>query len=137
IERLRAILSSERLVMEIVIDELKTVRDRFADARRTTLIDDTSDLNVRDLIAHEEIPTTVSHNAYIKRTSLDEYRFQHRGGTGLIGMRLPDDDYVQHLFIASTHAYLIVFSDRGRAYWLRVHQIPESGRDARGRSLAN
>ncbi len=137
IERLRAILSSDRLVMEIVIDELKAVRDKFSDARRTNIIDDTSDLNVLDLIADEEIAITVSHKGYIKRTSLDEYRFQHRGGAGLIGMRLPDDDYVQHLFIASTHAYLIVFSDRGRAYWLRVHQIPDSGRDARGRSLAN
>ncbi len=80
---------------------------------------------------------TVSHKGYIKRTSLDEYRFQGRGGAGTIGMRLPDDDYVQHLFVASTHAYLIVYSDRGRAYWLRVHEIPDAGRDARGKSIAN
>jgi DNA gyrase subunit A len=137
IERLRAILGSDRLVMEIVIAELKAMREKFADARRTVIVEDSSDLNMLDLIADEEIAITVSHKGYIKRTSLDEYRFQHRGGVGLIGMRLPDDDYVQHLFVASTHAYLIVFSDKGRAYWLRVYEIPESGRDARGRSLAN
>jgi DNA gyrase subunit A len=137
IERLRAILGSDRLVMEIVIGELKAMREKFADPRRTAIVEDSSDLNMLDLIADEEIAITVSHKGYIKRTSLDEYRFQHRGGVGLIGMRLPDDDYVQHLFVASTHAYLIVFSDKGRAYWLRVYEIPETGRDARGRSLAN
>jgi DNA gyrase subunit A len=137
IERLRGILGSERLVMEIVITELKDARDRFGDARRTEIIEDTSDINILDLIADEDMAITVSHKGYIKRTSLDEYRFQGRGGAGTIGMRLPDDDYVHHLFVASTHAYLIVFSDRGRAYWLRVHEIPDAGRDARGKSIAN
>ncbi|HTU98906.1 MAG TPA: DNA gyrase subunit A [Luteitalea sp.] len=137
IERLRAILGSERLVMEIVINELKDARDRFGDARRTEIVEDTSDINILDLIADEDMAITVSHKGYIKRTALDEYRFQGRGGSGTIGMRLPDDDYVHHLFVASTHAYLIVFSDRGRAYWLRVHEIPDSGRDARGKSIAN
>jgi DNA gyrase subunit A len=137
IERLRAILGSERLVMEIVINELKDARDRFGDARRTEIIEDTSDINILDLIADEDMAITVSHKGYIKRTSLDEYRFQGRGGAGTIGMRLPDDDYVHHLFVASTHAYLIVYSDRGRAYWLRVHEIPDAGRDARGKSIAN
>jgi DNA gyrase subunit A len=137
IERLRNILGSERLVMEIVITELKDARDRFGDARRTEIVEDTSDLNILDLIADEDMAITVSHKGYIKRTSLDEYRFQGRGGAGTIGMRLPDDDYVHHLFVASTHAYLIVFSDRGRAYWLRVYEIPDAGRDARGKSIAN
>src|SRR6187402_42057 len=103
IERLLAILANERLVMEIVINELKDARDRFGDARRTEIVDDTSDLNILDLIADEDMAITVSHKGYIKRTSLDEYRFQGRGGAGTIGMRLPDDDYVQHLFVASTH----------------------------------
>jgi DNA gyrase subunit A len=137
IERLRAILGSDRLVLAIVINELNDARERFGDARRTEIIEDTSDLNVLDLIADEDMAITVSHKGYIKRTALDEYRFQGRGGAGTIGMRLPDDDYVHHLFVASTHAYLIVFSDRGRAYWLRVHEIPDAGRDARGKSIAN
>ncbi|MBA2353762.1 MAG: DNA gyrase subunit A [Acidobacteria bacterium] len=137
IERLRAILGSDRLVMQIVITELKAARDKFGDARRTEIIEDSSDINVLDLIADEEMAITVSHKGYIKRSALDEYRFQGRGGAGTIGMRLPDDDYVQHLFVASTHAWLIVFSDRGRAYWLRVYEIPDTGRDARGKSLAN
>jgi len=137
IERLRAILGSDRLVMEIVIRELTGARDRFGDARRTEIVEDTSDIDILDLIADEDMAITVSRKGYIKRTSLDEYRFQGRGGAGTIGMRLPDDDYVHHLFVASTHAYLIVFSDRGRAYWLRVHEIPDAGRDARGKSIAN
>ena len=137
IERLRAILASERLLMQIIADELKETRDKSGDERRTEIIDATGEINVEDLIAEEDMAITVSNTGYIKRTAISTYRNQRRGGKGRIGMRTRDEDFVSHLFVASTHAYIMIFSDRGRAYWLKVHEIPDVGPGGKGKSIAN
>ena len=137
IERLRAILASERLLMQIIVDELKAVREKYGDDRRTDIIDETGELSIEDLIAEEDMAITVSNTGYIKRTAISTYRNQRRGGKGRIGMRTRDEDFVSHLFVASTHAYIMIFSDRGRAYWLKVHEIPDVGPGGKGKSIAN
>jgi DNA gyrase subunit A len=137
IERLRAILASEGLLMQIVVQELKEVQAGYGDERRTRIIDETGEFRVEDLIAEEDMAITVSNTGYIKRTAITTYRNQRRGGKGRIGMRTREDDFVGHLFVASTHAYIMIFSDRGRAYWLKVHEIPDVGPDGRGKAIAN
>jgi DNA gyrase subunit A len=137
IERLRAILASERLLMQIIVDELKAVRTKYGDDRRTQIIDESGELSIEDLIAEEDMAITVSNTGYIKRTAISTYRNQRRGGKGRIGMRTRDEDFVSHLFVASTHAYIMIFSDRGRAYWLKVHEIPDVGPGGKGKSIAN
>src|SRR6186997_2862404 len=126
IERLRAILSSEKLLMEIVVRELREVRDRYGDARRTEVLAEEGEFRIEDLIAEEDMAITVSNTGYIKRTAITSYRSQRRGGKGRIGMRTREEDFVSHLFVASTHAYIMIFSDRGRAYWLKVHRFQTS-----------
>jgi DNA gyrase subunit A len=137
IERLLAILSSERLLMQMVIDELRAVRDKHGDERRTQIIAEEGEFRIEDLIAEEDMAITVSNTGYIKRTAITNYRNQRRGGKGRIGMRTREEDFVSHLFVASTHAYIMIFSDRGRAYWLKVHEIPDVGPDGRGKAIAN
>ena len=138
IERLRAILASERLLMQMIVDELRAVRDTFGDDRRTEIVEGESvEISIEDLIAEEDMAITVSHTGYIKRTAISTYRNQRRGGKGRIGMRTRDEDFVSHLFVASTHAYIMIFSDRGRAYWLKVHEIPDVGPGGKGKSIAN
>jgi DNA gyrase subunit A len=138
IERLRAILASERLLMQMIVDELRAVRDKFGDNRRTEIVDaESGEISIEDLIAEEDMAITVSHTGYIKRTAISTYRNQRRGGKGRIGMRTRDEDFVSHLFVASTHAYIMIFSDRGRAYWLKVHEIPDVGPGGKGKSIAN
>jgi len=137
IERLRGILSSEALLIGIVVDELRQIRDKFGDARRTDMIEESGEFRVEDLIADEDVVITATSTGYIKRTALDAYRKQRRGGKGLIGMQTRDEDVVQHLFVANTHAYILIFSDRGRCYWLRVYDVPEVGRSSKGKSIAN
>src|SRR6185436_6076424 len=138
IERLRAILASERLLMQIIVDELKAVRDKYGDARRTEVIEgESGELSIEALIEDEDMAITVSNTGYIKRTAISTYRNQRRGGKGRIGMRTRDEDFVSRLFVASTHAYIMIFSDRGRAYWLKVHEIPDVGPGGKGKSIAN
>ena len=137
IERLRAILSSDDLVIGLVVEELKEVRDKYGDARRTEIIEESGEFRVEDLIADEDVVITATNTGYIKRTALEAYRSQRRGGKGLIGMTTRDEDVVRHLFIANTHAYILIFSDRGRGYWLRVYDVPEVGRSSRGKAIAN
>ena len=138
IERLRAILASERLLMQIILDELKAVRDKYGDERRTAIIEgESGELSIEALILEEDMAITVSNTGYIKRTAITSYRNQKRGGKGRIGMRTRDEDFVSHLFVASTHAYIMIFTDRGRAYWLKVHEIPDVGPDGKGKSIAN
>jgi DNA gyrase subunit A len=137
ISRLKAILSSDRLLMEIIVQELRQVREYYADPRRTEILAAEGDFQIEDLIADEDMAITVSHTGYIKRTALTSYRSQRRGGKGRIGMRTREEDFVSHLFVASTHAYIMIFSDRGRAYWLKVHEIPDVGPDGRGKAIAN
>ena len=137
IERLLAILASERLLMQIVVDELKGIQQKYGDVRRTEILAEEGEFQIEDLIADEEVAITVSNTGYIKRTAVTNYRNQRRGGKGRIGMRTREEDFVSHLFIASTHAYIMIFSDRGRAYWLKVHHIPDVGPDGRGKAIAN
>ena len=113
------------------------MRDRYGDDRRTEIIDESGELSIEDLIAEEDMAITVSNTGYIKRTAISTYRNQRRGGKGRIGMRTRDEDFVSHLFVASTHAYIMIFSDRGRAYWLKVHEIPDVGPGGKGKSIAN
>ena len=137
IERLRAILSNDELLIKVVIDELKEVRSRFGDDRRTTIIDESGEFRIEDLIADEDMAITVTNTGYVKRTAISTYRMQRRGGKGRIGMRTREEDFVSHLFVASTHAYIMIFSDRGRAYWLKVHEIPDVGPGGKGKAIAN
>ena len=138
IERLRAILASERLLMQMVVDGLREVRTKYGDDRRTEIIEgESGELSIEDLIAEEDMAITVSNTGYIKRTAISTYRNQRRGGKGRIGMRTRDEDFVGHLFVASTHAYIMIFSDRGRAYWLKVHEIPDVGPGGKGKAIAN
>ena len=137
IERLRTILGSRRLLMEIVVNELREIQEKFGDARRTTIVDDPGEIRIEDLIADEDMAITVSNTGYIKRTSLDSYSQQRRGGKGRRGMDLREEDFVSHIFVASTHAYIMIFSDRGRAYWLKVYEIPDVGPANRGKAIAN
>ena len=137
ITKLRTILSSDELILEIIVNELKATRDKFGDARRTEVIEDSTQFRVEDLIADEDVVITATQTGYIKRSALDEYRQQRRGGKGLIGMQTRDEDVVRHLFIANTHAYILIFSDQGQCYWLRVYDIPEVSRSSKGKSIAN
>jgi len=137
IERLRGILASETLLMGIIVSELRAIQGKFGDARRTQITDETGEFRVEDLIAEEDMAITVTNTGYIKRTAVTSYRNQQRGGKGRIGMRFREEDFVDHLFVASTHAYILIFSDRGRAYWLRVYEIPDVGPDGKGKALPN
>jgi DNA gyrase subunit A len=134
---LREILASESKLLHIIVDELRDVQSKYEDERRTTILDQGGELSIEDLIADEDVAITVTDTGYIKRTPISTYRNQKRGGKGRIGMRTRDEDVVNHLFVASTHAYMMVFSDRGRAYWLKVHEIPDVGPDGRGKAIAN
>ena len=138
ITRLRAILESEALLLSLVITELREVQQRYGDDRRTEIAEDVDgEFTIEDLIADEDVVITVSNTGYVKRTAITEYRSQRRGGKGMIGMRTRDEDFLTHLFVASTHAFLMIFSDRGRVYPLKVYRIPEVGRDGRGKAIAN
>jgi len=137
IERLRTILGSQTLLLKIVVDEMRAVQAKFSDPRRTLIIDDESEFSIEDLIADEDVAITVTDTGYIKRTPISTYRQQRRGGKGRIGMRTREEDVVNHLFVASTHSFLMIFTDRGRAYWLKVHEIPDVGADGKGKSIAN
>jgi DNA gyrase subunit A len=138
IERLRAILASDRLLMQIIVDELREVQERYGDARRTEIVEgESGELSIEDLIAEEDMAITITNTGYIKRTAISTYRNQRRGGKGRIGMRTRDEDFVSRLFVASTHAYIMIFSDRGRAYWLKVHEVPDVGPGGKGKSIAN
>ena len=137
IERFHAILASDRLLMQIVVDELKAAREKYGDDRRTEIINERGDFSIEDLIAEEDMAITVTNTGYIKRTSISSYRNQRRGGKGRLGMRVREEDFVSHLFIASTHAYIMIFTDLGRAYWLKVHEIPDVGPGGKGKAIAN
>lgn len=137
IERLRAILGSEALVSKIIKDELLDIKSRYADERRTEITEETKEITIEDLITEEEMVITLSHQGYIKRNPLSAYRSQRRGGKGLTGMETKEEDYVEQLFIGSTHDYMLFFSNLGRLYWLKTYQIPEAGRTAKGKALVN
>ena len=137
IRRLREILGSEQLVLNIISDELRQIREQYGDKRRTEIIAEASEITIEDMIADEDMVITVSRGGYIKRSPLSLYRSQRRGGKGRIGMATKEEDIVEHLFVASTHSYILVFTDKGRMYWLKVHAIPEVGSNARGKAIVN
>ena len=137
IAKLREILASEHLVLDIISDELRQVKEQYGDKRRTEIIAEASEITIEDMIADEDMVITVSRGGYIKRSPLSLYRSQRRGGKGRIGMATKEEDIVQHLFVASTHSYILVFTDKGRMYWLKVHAIPEVGPNARGKAIVN
>ena len=137
IKRLKEILANEAEILAIIKGELLEIRERYGDARRTEIVAMTADLSIEDLIVEEDMVVTVSHSGYIKRNAVSLYRAQRRGGKGKTGMRPKEEDFVERLFIASTHSYVLVFTDRGKVYWLKVHEIPQGGRAARGKAIVN
>ncbi|MGC8917464.1 MAG: DNA gyrase subunit A [Thermoanaerobaculum sp.] len=137
IERLMAILASERLVLEIVIEELLDIKRRFAEPRRTEILPDTSELSIEDLIVEEDVVVTVTRAGYIKRSPVSAYRAQRRGGRGRRGALARDEDPVEHLFVASTHDVLLVFTSRGKVHALKVHEIPDASPASRGKAIVN
>jgi DNA gyrase subunit A len=137
IQRLKEILASEVEILKIIKQELREIRERFADVRRTEIIEMTGELSLEDLIVDEDMVVTVSHSGYIKRNAVSLYRAQRRGGKGKTGMRPKEEDFVEQLFIASTHSYVLVFTDLGKVYWLKVHEIPQGGRASRGKAIVN
>jgi len=133
----RAILADEREVAKIIADELRALREKYGDERRTRIVDEATAISVEDLIVEEDMVVTISHEGYIKRNAVALYRAQRRGGRGRIGAATREEDFVEHLFIASTHSYLLFFTTSGKVFWLKVHEIPQAGRAARGRSITN
>ena len=137
IEDLRDILGSEERRMTILKDEIQEIADKYGNERRTEIIGAVGSFDIEDLIVEEDMVITVSHQGYVKRLPVDTYRAQRRGGRGLQGMGTKDEDWVEHLFVASTHDYLMIFTRRGQCYWLKVWEIPEGGRHSRGKPIVN
>jgi DNA gyrase subunit A len=137
IAHLKAILDSRDLVLQIVRDEIAEVREAYADPRRTTIVEDEGEIDIEDLIADEPMVVTISNQGYAKRIPLDTYRQQGRGGKGITAMGTKDEDFVDNMFIASTHQYLLVLTEKGQLYWLKVHRVPKGGRTGRGQPLVN
>ena len=137
IAHLKAILADEKLLMQVIVEELQTVRDRYADDRRTEIMDETAELSVEDLITEEDMVVTISNEGYIKRNPVSLYRAQRRGGKGKTAMTTKEEDFVTQLMTASTHDFLLFFSDRGRVFRKKVYEVPQAGRAARGKALVN
>ena len=137
IARLREILGNERLLLNLIIEELREIRDRYGDDRRTQIIEEAQEIDLEDLIVEEDMVVTISHSGYIKRNAISLYRSQRRGGRGKMGMTTKEEDFVEHLFIASTHSYFLIFTDAGKVFWLKVHELPQGGRMTRGKAIIN
>jgi len=132
-----SILASEKKLRSVIVKELEAVRKEFGDKRRTEILDETAELQLEDLIADEQVAVTVSHSGYLKRTPISTYRQQRRGGTGRLGMKTREEDFVSQLIIDSTHAYLLCFTNSGRVYWLKVYEVPDVGAAGKGKSMAS
>jgi DNA gyrase subunit A len=137
IARLTEILGSDALVMKIIRDELLAIKAEYGDVRRTEIVAQSSEIDIEDLIKDEEMVITISHAGYIKRNPLTIYRAQRRGGKGKIGMETKETDFVERLFTATAHSYILFFTNKGRVYWLKVHQLPEASRQAKGKAIVN
>ncbi len=137
IRELKGVLDSRERRVKILVEEMEQLAEKYGDARRTEIIPDQADFAIEDLIAEEDMVITISRSGYIKRIPVSTYRRQRRGGRGLMGATAKEDDWIEHLFIASTHDYVMFFSDRGQVYWLKVHEIPQGGRAAKGRPVIN
>jgi len=134
---LKGILASEQRLLGIIKEELGALREEFGDERRTEILAETADLTIEDLLADEDMVVTITRSGYIKRTHVEAYRSQKRGGKGVTGMETKEEDIVEDLFVASTHSYLLFFTNKGKVHWLKVHEIPEGGRQAKGKAMAN
>ncbi len=132
-----SILGSERKLRNVIIKELEEVKKLYGDERRTRIEDEAAEIVLEDLIADEQVAVTVSHSGYMKRTPISTYRMQRRGGTGRTGMKTRDEDFVEHLFLASTHAYILIFTNKGRVYWLKVYEIPDVSAAGKGKHIGN
>ncbi|MDQ7051735.1 MAG: DNA gyrase subunit A [candidate division KSB1 bacterium] len=137
IAKLKAILESKRLRMQIIKEELRELKEKYGDDRRTEIIGEVEEFTIEDMIAEEDMVITISHKGFIKRFPISGYRRQGRGGRGSTGSSTRDEDFIEHLFVASTHHYILFFTNRGRCYWLKVHEIPQAGKAARGRAIVN
>jgi DNA gyrase subunit A len=137
IEDYESILASETKLRKVIIKELEEVKELYGDERRTRIEDEAAEIVLEDLIADEQVAVTFSHSGYMKRTPISTYRMQRRGGTGRTGMKTRDEDFVEHLFIASTHAYILIFTNKGRVYWLKVYEIPDVSAAGRGKHIGN
>jgi len=137
IAEFESILASEAKLRKVIIKELEEVKKLYGDARRTVIEDEAAEIMLEDLIADEQVAVTVSHSGYMKRTPISTYRMQRRGGTGRTGMKTRDEDFVEHLFIASTHAYILIFTNTGRVYWLKVYEIPDIAAAGKGKHVGN
>jgi len=133
----KEILANEKALKKVIIDELKQVQKDYGDVRRTEIIEEQAEIKLEDLIADEDVVITVSHSGFLKRTPLSVYRQQGRGGKGRMGMKTREEDFVEHLFIASTHSYILVFTNTGKLYWLKVYEIPDVGAAGRGKHILN
>ncbi len=137
IARFKEILANPAMVLQIIKDEVREVKELYGDQRRTEIIEDVDDIDMEDLIAEEDMVVTISHNGYIKRNPISLYRAQRRGGKGMTGARPEGEDFVEDLFVASSHDYFLFFTNKGRVYWKKVHEIPEAGRTSRGKAIVN
>jgi DNA gyrase subunit A len=137
IEELRALLASDEKILAVILEELAEIKEKYADPRRTEITGAVEGIEAEDLIVEEDMVVTVSHSGYVKRNPITQYRAQRRGGKGLVGMQTKDEDFVETLFVASTHATILFFTNRGRVYWKKVWELPALGRAARGKALVN
>jgi len=137
IEELKGILASDAKLMGIITQELQVLKEEYGDGRRTEILTETAELTIEDLLADEEMVVTITRSGYIKRTHVESYRSQRRGGKGVTGMETKEEDIVEDLFVASTHAFLLFFTNQGKVHWLKVHEIPEGGRQAKGKAMVN
>ncbi len=137
INKLKAILGSKQLQLQIIKEELLAIKEKFGDARRTEIVMKQTEFKIEDMIAEEEVVITISHGGYIKRFPVSGYRRQSRGGKGVTGAGSREDDFIEHMFIASTHNYILFFTDKGKCYWLKVFEVPEGGRTSKGKAITN
>ena len=137
IAKLRAILADEKEIYKIIVEELKEIKKKYGDERRTQIIDHTDEISIEDMIVDEDMAVTISHDGYIKRNPITLYRAQRRGGKGKIGTTTKEEDFVEYLFIASMHSYILFFTTIGKVYWIKVHELPQASRAARGKPIVN
>jgi len=137
INRLKALLASGRLMLNLIKEELVSIRDAYGDERHTEIVDVAPEIQIEDLIAEEDMVVTITHTGYIKRNPISLYRSQHRGGKGKMGINVKEEDFVVDLFIASTHDYILFFTDAGKIHWMKVHELPQAGRLTRGKAIVN
>ncbi len=137
IDRLKTLLGSEKLILNLIKEELLSIRDTYGDERHTEIVEVIPEIKIEDLIAEEDMVVTITHSGYIKRNPISLYRSQHRGGKGKVGINVKEEDFVEDLFIASTHDYLLFFTDAGKIHWMKVHEVPQAGRLTRGKAIVN